>query len=158
MMRRVMIWLAMAGMLAAPAAAQNATSGPGMGPEFLTRNARVRGVTTTASGLQYRVLESGPRTGAHPGATDQVTFHYEGRLLTGAVFDSSFERGEPLSGAVNRFVPGFTEALKLMRPGDEWVVFIPPSLGYGSRAAGDIPPDSVLQFRLKLLSIGGPAA
>ncbi|HEY0053274.1 MAG TPA: FKBP-type peptidyl-prolyl cis-trans isomerase [Caulobacteraceae bacterium] len=155
-MRMTIMLIASALLTGAPAAAQQATSGPRLGPDFLARNARARGVVTTPSGLQYRILESGPRSGDRPGATDQVTFHYEGRLLTGAVFDSSFERGQPLTGAVNRFVPGFTEALKLMRPGDEWVVFIPSALGYGDRAAGDIPPGSVLQFRLKLLSIGSP--
>jgi FKBP-type peptidyl-prolyl cis-trans isomerase FklB len=69
------------------------------------------------------------------------------------VFDSSFARGQPISGEVGQFVPGFTEALKLMRPGDEWVVWIPPALGYGARAAGPIPANSTLRFRMALRSV-----
>jgi FKBP-type peptidyl-prolyl cis-trans isomerase len=80
-------------------------------------------------------------------------FDYEGRLTTGEIFDSSYARGEPLSGGVGDFVPGFTEALMLMRPGDEWIVWIPPELGYGARAAGTIPPNSVLRFRMGLRSV-----
>ena len=83
---------------------------------------------------------------------DTVSFHYEGKLTTGETFDSSLD-GEPLSGEVNRFVPGFSEALKLMRPGDEWVVWIPPTLGYGSKALPGIPANSILRFKLQLLSV-----
>ena len=86
-----------------------------------------------------------------------MTFDYEGKLTTGEVFDSSFARGTPLTGGVGDFVPGFTEALKLMKPGDDWIVWIPPALGYGERAAGPIPPNSVLRFRMILRSVT-PAA
>ena len=123
------------------------------GPDFLTRNGAAEGVVTTASGLQYFVVKSGPVTGPHPSATDTVTFDYEGTLTTGEKFDSSFDRGEPLSGPVSGFVPGFTEALMLMRPGDEWVVWIPPALGYGADASGPIPANSVLRFRMVLHSV-----
>ena len=75
-------------------------------------------------------------------------------MITGETFDSSFARGEPLSGDVDGFVPGFGEALKLMRPGDEWIVWIPPALGYGAQAQGPIPANSVLRFRLALHKIG----
>ena len=120
------------------------------GPDYLARNGAARGVVTTASGLQYFIVKSGPKGGRHPGPADQVTFDYEGRLTTGELFDSSFARGEPLSGGVGDFVPGFTEALMLMRPGDDWIVWIPPALGYGDRATGSIPPGSILRFRLAL--------
>lgn len=108
---------------------------------------------TTPSGLQYFVVRSGSATGRPPAGSDTVTFDYEGKLVTGAMFDSSYERGTPLTGAVDAFVPGFTEALRMMRPGDEWVVWIPPALGYGDRASGPIPANSVLRFRLALHSI-----
>ena len=127
------------------------------GEGFLARNAAAPGVVTTPSGLQYFVIRSGPATGVSPMSGDRVTFDYEGTLTTGETFDSSFDRGEPLTGEVDRFVPGFTEALKLMRPGDEWVVWIPPALGYGDRASDAIPAGSVLRFRLVLRAVE-PAA
>jgi alpha-beta hydrolase superfamily lysophospholipase len=123
------------------------------GPDFLARNAAAKNVVTTPSGLQYFVIRSGSPKGLRPTAADTVTFDYEGKLLTGETFDSSFERGTPLTGPIDGFVPGFTEALKLMRPGDEWVVWIPPALGYGDRASGPIPANSVLRFRLALRSV-----
>ena len=124
------------------------------GPDFLARNGAAKGVVTTASGLEYFVVKSGPATGAMPVAGQQVTFDYEGKLTTGETFDSSFARGEPLTGDVDGFVPGFAEALKLMRPGDEWIVWIPPTLGYGAEASGPIPANSVLRFRLALHKVG----
>ena len=123
------------------------------GSDFLTRNGAAKGVVTTASGLQYYGVTAGPVTGAHPAATDVVSFDYEGKLTTGEKFDSSFDRGQPLVGPANGFVPGFTEALLLMRPGDEWIVWIPPALGYGAEAKGPIPANSVLRFRLVLHSV-----
>ena len=128
------------------------------GPDFLTRNAAAKRVVTTPSGMQYFVLKSGPKAGRSPAGSDTVTFDYEGKLVTGETFDSSFERGTPLTGPVDGFVPGFTEALKLMRAGDEWVVWIPPALGYGDRATGPIPANSVLRFRLALHSVAPSAA
>ena len=124
------------------------------GADFLVRNGAAKGVVTTASGLQYFIVKSGPKGGRSPVAGEQVNFDYEGKLTTGETFDSSFARGEPLSGDVDGFVPGFAEALKLMRPGDEWIVWIPPALGYGAEAAGPIPANSVLRFRLALHKVG----
>ena len=111
---------------------------------------------TTPSGLAYHVVRSGPKTGRTPVDGDTVTFDYEGKLLDGTVFDSSFARGTPISGAVGQFGPGFNEALKLMRFGDEWVVWIPPGLGYGAQAAGPIPANSTLRFRMALRSVATP--
>jgi peptidylprolyl isomerase/FKBP-type peptidyl-prolyl cis-trans isomerase FklB len=128
------------------------------GPDFLVRNAAAKNVVTTPSGLQYFIVRSGPETGQRPGGSDTVTFDYEGKLVTGETFDSSYERGTPLTGRIDGFVPGFTEALKLMRPGDEWIVWIPPALGYGDRASGPIPANSVLRFRLALHSVTPSAA
>ena len=124
------------------------------GADFLVRNGAAKGVVTTASGLEYFIVKSGPVTGAMPVTGSQVTFDYEGKLTTGETFDSSFARGEPLVGDVDRFVPGFAEALKLMRPGDDWIVWIPPALGYGAEASGPIPANSVLRFRLALHKVG----
>lgn len=120
------------------------------GPDFLARNGASKGVVTTPSGLQYFIVKSGPANGPHPVEADIVTFDYEGTLTTGEKFDSSFDRGESLTGRADGFVPGFTEALKLMRPGDDWIVWIPPALGYGAEASGPIPANSVLRFRLAL--------
>lgn len=128
------------------------------GPDFLARNAAARHVVSLPSGVQYFILASGPANGASPKAGDTVSFDYEGKLTTGETFDSSFERGEPLSGEVGQFVPGFNEALTLMRPGDDWIVWIPPALGYGDTDKGPIPANSVLRFRLKLNSVTPAAA
>ncbi len=124
------------------------------GADFLTRNAAAKRVVTTASGLQYFIVKSGPKGGRSPVPGEQVTFDYEGKLTTGETFDSSFARGEPLAGDIDGFVPGFSEALRLMKPGDEWIVWIPPALGYGERAMDTIPANSVLRFRLALHKVG----
>ena len=123
------------------------------GPDFLARNAAATNVVTTPSGLQYFIVTSGPATGRYPASGDTVTFDYAGTLTTGEAFDSSYATGQPLTGPVDGFVPGFTEALKLMRPGDEWIVWIPPALGYGDQATGPIPANSVLRFKLALHSV-----
>ena len=123
------------------------------GPDFLARNAAAKDVVRTASGLQYFIVRSGPEAGPRPAPSATVTFDYEGKLVTGETFDSSYERGTPLTGPLDGFVPGFTEALQLMRPGDEWIVWIPPALGYGDRESGPIPANSVLRFRLALRSV-----
>lgn len=132
---------------AAPAGVPPETSA---GPDFLTRNAAAKGVVTTPSGLQYFVVVAGSPTGPHPTAQDTVTFDYEVKLLTGQIIDSSYTAGEPLTGKTGAFVPGFTEALELMRPGDEWIVWVPPQLGYGAKDVGPIPGNSVLRFKLAL--------
>jgi FKBP-type peptidyl-prolyl cis-trans isomerase len=123
------------------------------GPDFLAKNGAAKGVVTTATGLEYFVVQSGPATGLHPTAQDTATFDYEVKLLDGQVIDSSYDRHEPLTGKVGDFVPGFSEALELMRPGDEWIVWVPPQLGYGSADKGPIPGNSVLRFRLALHSV-----
>lgn len=114
------------------------------------------GPVTTASGLQYQVLESGPAEGRSPTIHDSVTVHYRGTLTDGSVFDSSLERGEPATFGVGQVIPGWTEALQLMKPGDTWMLHIPAHLAYGNRAMGNkIPANSDLIFQVQLLSIAG---
>lgn len=122
------------------------------GEAFLAENAKKEGVKTTASGLQYKVLKSG--SGKTPNAADTVKTHYHGTLIDGTVFDSSVERGEPISFPVNRVIPGWTEALQLMKEGDKWELTIPSKLAYGERGAGDkIGPNSTLVFQVELISV-----
>lgn len=120
---------------------------------FLASNAQAEGVTTTASGLQYLVLESGAASGTSPQMTDSVLAHYEGRFVDGAVFDSSIERGEPAQFVLNQVIPGWTEGLQLMKPGDKWRLFIPADLAYGPSGSGPIPPHSTLVFDVELLEV-----
>ena len=123
------------------------------GQAFLAKNAKAPGVVTTATGLQYKVTTSGPKTGPSPKLGDIVKVHYEGKLLDGTVFDSSFERGKAAIMPSDGLIPGWMEALPLMHVGDEWTLWIPASLAYGERAAGPIPPNSVLVFRLRLVGM-----
>jgi peptidylprolyl isomerase/FKBP-type peptidyl-prolyl cis-trans isomerase FklB len=120
---------------------------------FLARNAKESGVQITKSGLQYRILHSGPATGLRPKPADEVKVNYEGKLIDGQVFDSSFDRGAPAVMTVRDVVPGWQEALQLMRPGDSWMIYLPPKLGYGDAGAGPIPPGAVLVFKLDLIDV-----
>jgi len=120
---------------------------------FMTSNARLEGVQSLPSGVQYKVVRSGPTDGAHPDRNDLVRVDYEGTLTTGRVFDSSFLNGQPAVFTVSDVVPGWTEILQLMRVGDEWIVYLPPALGYGEQGRPGIPPNSVMVFRLKLLEV-----
>lgn len=122
------------------------------GRKFLEENKKKPGVVVLPSGLQYVVIKEG--TGAMPTATDKVKTHYHGTLITGEVFDSSVERGEPISFPVNGVIKGWTEALQLMKVGSKWKLFIPSDLAYGERGAGQqIGPNSALIFEVELLDI-----
>ncbi|MDH4090358.1 MAG: FKBP-type peptidyl-prolyl cis-trans isomerase [Cyclobacteriaceae bacterium] len=122
------------------------------GAAFLAENKTLPGVTTTDSGLQYKVISAG--TGKSPLPTDNVTVHYTGKLIDGSVFDSSVARNEPVTFDVNGVIPGWTEALQLMHEGDKWTLYIPYPLAYGERGAGDqIPPYSTLIFEVELIKI-----
>jgi len=125
------------------------------GKIFLAANAKAQGVRVTASGLQYKVITSGPAEGLRPGPRDEVKVHYEGKLLSGEVFDSSFARGTPAAFPLNGLIPGWTEALQLMRPGDEWMLYVPANLAYGDedKGGGQIPANSVLVFRIQLIAV-----
>jgi FKBP-type peptidyl-prolyl cis-trans isomerase FklB len=120
--------------------------------EFLAKNKTRSGVKTTASGLQYEVLQKGFGT-QKPKPTSNVKVHYHGTLLDGTVFDSSVQRGQPIDIALNQVVPGWTEALQLMTAGDKFKVYLPPALGYGPRPNGKIPPNSALVFEIELIGI-----
>ena len=122
------------------------------GEKFLAENAKREGVKVTASGLQYEVLE--PSLGQKPKATDTVRVHYEGTLIDGTVFDSSYKRGESISFPLNGVIKGWTEGLQLMSIGSKYKFFIPYQLAYGERGAGQsIPPYSALIFTVELLEV-----
>jgi len=125
------------------------------GASFMANNANAEGVVTTASGLQYQVLQEG--TGPHPTASDTVTVHYTGTLLDGTVFDSSVERGQPISFPLQGVIAGWTEGVQLMPVGSKFRFWIPPELAYGTRGAGNgvIPPNATLIFDVELLGIEG---
>ena len=120
---------------------------------FLEQNRTQAGVQTTASGLQYKVIRSGPADGVRPRPGDDIKVHYEGALTNGEVFDSSYRDGTPRVFTLGELVPGWEEALPMMRPGDEWMLYVPPALGYGEEGVGPIPPNSVLVFRMELLDV-----
>jgi FKBP-type peptidyl-prolyl cis-trans isomerase len=124
------------------------------GQAFLAQNAKAPGVHVTASGLEYKVLSSGPPTGEHPGPDDTVKVNYELKLLNGQVVDSSFARGAPDTMRLGGLIPAWQEAIPLMRPGDTWEIWSPASLAYGDKAAGPIPPGSVLEFKIELIDFG----
>ena len=120
--------------------------------KFLQDNAKKEDVVTLPSGLQYLTLKNGD--GKKPGPTTMVTVHYEGSLVNGKIFDSSYKRGKPATFGVHQVIAGWTEALQLMPVGSKWKLFIPSSLGYGARGAGgSIPPHATLIFEVELLDM-----
>ena len=122
------------------------------GEKFLAENGKKEGVITTASGLQYQVLREG--NGQSPKATDTVECHYEGSLIDGTKFDSSYDRGQTATFPLNQVIAGWTEGLQLMKEGGKYRFFIPYELGYGERGAGaSIPPFSTLVFDVELVSV-----
>lgn len=122
------------------------------GEKYLAENAKKEGVKTTASGLQYLVLNEG--TGRKPKATDSVKCHYEGFLIDGTLFDSSVQRGEPATFGLQQVIAGWTEGLQLMQEGAKYRFFIPYMLGYGENGAGQtIPPYSTLIFDVELIEV-----
>jgi len=122
------------------------------GEAFLAKNSQEEGVITTASGLQYRVLNTGTGT-THPTATDKVTVHYHGTLLDGTVFDSSTDRGEPITFGLNQVIKGWTEGVQLMVVGEKTRFFIPSNLAYGNQSTGAIKGGSTLVFDVELIAI-----
>ena len=137
----------------AAAAEKNKTDGE----KFLADNGKKAGVKTTASGLQYEVLTEGK--GDHPKATDKVTVNYKGTLLDGTVFDSSYDRNEPVSFPLANVIPGWTEGVQLMTPGSKYKFYLPSSLAYGERGAPPkIGPNSALIFEVELISVDKPEA
>ena len=122
------------------------------GEKFLAENAKKEGVKTLPSGLQYK--EIAPGTGKSPKTADTVTTHYKGTLIDGTEFDSSYKRGEPATFQVSGVIPGWTEALQLMKEGAKWQLFVPSNLAYGERGAGrEIGPNATLVFEVELISV-----
>jgi len=129
-----------------------ATKNKEEGEKFLKKNKKEEGVKALPSGLQYKVLQAG--NGENPSMHDEVTVHYRGTLINGAVFDSTYERDQPQQFPVARVIPGWSEALKLMKVGDKWQLFIPSYLAYGETGYGpQIEPNSTLIFEMELLKI-----
>ncbi|HPD14410.1 MAG TPA: FKBP-type peptidyl-prolyl cis-trans isomerase [Planctomycetota bacterium] len=123
------------------------------GEEFLAANKKAAGVVTLPSGLQYKIIKKGNGK-VSPKATDTVVTHYRGTLLDGTEFDSSIKRGEPAEFEVGGVIPGWTEALQLMKVGDKWELYVPAELAYGERGAGRaIGPNATLVFEVELLEI-----
>lgn len=135
-----------------PPAAQSEVS-----KTFMDKVAKEEGVKVLPSGLAYKVVRSGPATGLKPQPMDEVKVHYEGKLEDGTVFDSSYERGQPAAMPLRALILGWQEALQLMRPGDEWILYVPSNLGYGEDGQGQIPPGAPLIFRIELIDVlAGP--
>ena len=124
---------------------------------FLAKNAKEPGVVTLPDGLQYKIVHSGPATGMKPHLADEVKVNYEGKLVDGTVFDSSYERGQPAAMPLKNLVKAWQEALQQMRPGDVWMLYVPPELGYGAEGQGPIPGGAVLIFKIELIDfLPGP--
>ena len=135
---------------------QTAQRNAGEAQKFLADNKGKEGVKTTASGLQYKVLNEG--NGAQPKSSDTVTVNYRGTLTDGTEFDSSYKRNQPATFPVAGVIKGWAEALQMMKVGSKYQLFIPPDLGYGQNGQGSIPPNAVLVFEVELLDVKSPQA
>ena len=134
------------------AAAEAGKAAKAEGEAFLAENGKKEGIVTLPSGLQYQVLREG--NGKKPSATDQVVCHYEGTLIDGTVFDSSYQRNQPATFGLNQVIPGWTEGVQLMQEGAKYRFFIPYKLAYGERGAGaQIPPFATLVFDVELIEV-----
>jgi peptidylprolyl isomerase/FKBP-type peptidyl-prolyl cis-trans isomerase FklB len=155
MFRIVMISLAALSLAACHPKAAATADQSAAAKTFLVENAKKPGVQVLPDGLQYQIVHSGPATGLKPHLNDEVKVMYEGKLINGTVFDSSFERGQPASMPLKGLVKGWQEALQMMRPGDEWILYVPPELGYGAEGAGggQIPGGAALIFRIQLIDV-----
>ncbi len=143
--------------VAAPALAQTPPPAPAPAAlqpvaDFLAQNAKAAGVKVLPNGIQYKVVTAGP-AGPSPKPGDAIKVHYEGALTNGQMFDSSFARNQPMLAPLQGLIPAWMETIPLMKTGDEWMIYVPPELGYGADGAGPIPPNAVLVFRIKLLGM-----
>lgn len=132
-----------------------AQSAARQGEAWRAENRKRAGVTQTESGLQYSVIRSGEASAPSPGPDDTVVVHYRGTFLDGTEFDSSYSRGVPVTFPLNGIIPGWQEALQLMRAGDRWNVVIPPELAYGPSGSGTIGPNETLLFEIELIEVKG---
>lgn len=154
MMRFGMILAALLGLSTVAAVAADSALSPQANAAFLANYAKKKGVFVRASGLEYRIIRSG--FGNRPASTDIVNVYYKGTLINGRQFDAT-EPGFPAEFPVNGVIPGWTEALELMREGDEWELVIPTNLAYGNRGAGDaVPPNQTLVFDVTLVKVTHP--
>jgi FKBP-type peptidyl-prolyl cis-trans isomerase len=148
-MKRVLILAAAALALAACQPKAKLPDQAEASKAFMEKTVKEEGVQVLPSGVAYRVVRSGPETGIKPTLRDEVKVHYEGR-----VFDSSYERGQPAAMPLRGLIPAWQEALVQMRPGDEWILYVPPEQGYGAEGAGgEIPPNAALIFRIELIDV-----
>src|ERR1700691_6140172 len=155
MMRLGVIVAALMPFAALPASAADPSLSEAANAAFLAANAKKPGVVVEVSGLQHRIIQSG--YGKRPTQYDSVTVYYKGSLINGKVFDST-EPGLPATFVTNRLIPGWTEALQMMREGDHWELVIPGKLAYGTRGSGNtIPPDQALVFDIELVKVTPPA-
>jgi len=157
MLRRTLLVAALS-VLALAGCGQKASADPALiqanaanAKAFMDKTAKEPGVKALPSGVLYKVVESGPVAGRSPGPQDEVKVHYEGKLVSGEVFDSSYERGQPAVMKLADLIPAWIEALQKMKPGDTWILYVPPELGYGADGSGPIPPNSVLIFKIELI-------
>ena len=140
---------------AVPAMAQTAAENLSAGKTYLAKVAKAPGVVVLPSGVMYRIVSRAPNPGAQPTVADNVTIDYEGKLLNGNVFDSSYARHEPANFPLGRLVPAWQQVIPQMHVGDEVILYTPPSEAYGDRdLSPDIPPNSTLIFRVHLIGIG----
>ena len=125
------------------------------GRAFLDKTAKEAGVKALSDGIFYKVVRSGPATGLKPQIGDEIKVHYEGKLIDGTVFDNSYDRGQPAAMPLEHLIPAWEKALPQMRPGDEWMLYVPPAQGYGAEGtpSGEIPPNAVLVFRIELIDL-----
>ncbi len=152
-MRRLALLAAAGITLSACGAHSQPTPTPGGSAAFMAKTAKEPGVISLPDGLEYKIVKSGPAGGVMAKLGDEVKVNYEGKLTDGTVFDSSYKNGEPVVFPVGGLVPAWNEALQLMKPGDVWILYVPPALGYGPEGKGPIPPDSVMVFKLELLGV-----
>lgn len=124
---------------------------PAKSKAFVEANGKKPGVRTTASGLQYSVTRAVDANLPKPALGDQVLVNYEGKLVDGTVFDSSYERGQPVPFTLGEVIPGWNEGVQLMKPGEEYQFVVPAELGYGAQGQGGIPPNAALIFKVELL-------
>ncbi len=162
-MRRILIATAAVMLAAGPLAACKkggtsdaaASAADTAAKAWMANNAKQPGVVSLPNGLQYKILASGPATGAHPRPQDQIKIQYEGKLTNGTVFDSTMQEGVPHVFPLGGLIPGWVAGLQLMRPGDDWILYVPPELGYGAHpeehGADQIPANAVLIFRIQLI-------
>ena len=152
--RRAVLALLVASAALVCACGHRQTSAAQGEQQFLDQNGKQKGVSVLGDGLQYKVVASGPADGPHPAKGDEVKVDYTGSLLSGSVFDSTSATGQPAVLDMGHLIPAWQEVLPRMRPGDDWLVYAPPSLGYGAQGHPPvIPPNSVLVFDIKLLGV-----